>query len=220
MPRRVGIGLVLVASAVVTADARAGSTFSQPWEEPSDDYPLDDVGRIVPPKGQLRCAETRLVRWAGGKIRYDRPVRIDPAFRARLEAFEAVVMETATEIYGRAPRKMRHLGTFACRRIRSYPTYLSEHALGNAIDIEGFDFGPAPRKSGTALPQPLRRAFRVSVLEHWNPNSDTVHARFLLTLAKKLVGRSDVFRVLLGPGYPGHRNHFHFDMGPYRMVEI
>jgi hypothetical protein len=26
--------------------------------------------------------------------------------------------------------------------------------------------------------------------------------------------------VLLGPGYPGHYNHFHFDMASFRMVQI
>jgi BirA family biotin operon repressor/biotin-[acetyl-CoA-carboxylase] ligase len=35
-----------------------------------------------------------------------------------------------------------------------------------------------------------------------------------------LIGRDDVFRVLLGPGYPGHDTHFHFDMAPWRMVQI
>jgi hypothetical protein len=42
----------------------------------------------------------------------------------------------------------------------------------------------------------------------------------LKTLARRLIGRKDVFRVLLGPGYPGHQNHFHFDMAPFTMVQI
>ena len=46
------------------------------------------------------------------------------------------------------------------------------------------------------------------------------HARFLDELARALVADKTIFRVMLGPGYPGHKDHFHFDMAPYRLVKI
>ena len=28
------------------------------------------------------------------------------------------------------------------------------------------------------------------------------------------------FNVILGPSYPGHQTHFHFDQAPYRLVDV
>src|SRR5262245_25775716 len=122
--------------------AQADSVFSRPWSDPVDRYPLDGVGRFVPAKGRLRCSEDRLVTYRGTLIPYDRPVRVDRAFVDRLRLFEQVVSDSATAAYGRKPRRLIHMGTFSCRRIRQYPTFLSEHSLGNAIDVAGFDFAP------------------------------------------------------------------------------
>jgi len=36
----------------------------------------------------------------------------------------------------------------------------------------------------------------------------------------RLIGRQDLFRVVLGPAWPGHHNHFHLDFAPYRVVEV
>jgi hypothetical protein len=103
-------------------------------------------------------------------------------------------------------------------------TILSEHALGNAVDVAGFDFGPLPKNA--TLPPGLDRGFtngfEVRVLKHWRAKSGhaAVHSRFLKTLARRLIARKDIFRVILGPGYPGHRSHFHFDMATFRLAGI
>jgi hypothetical protein len=108
--------------------------------------------------------------------------------------------------------------------MREHAEWLSEHAFGNAIDVEGFDFGHLPK--GASLPPGLDKVFangfEVRVLSHWGKKNGhaAVHARFLRTLAQRLAAQKDVFRVLLGPGYPGHNNHFHFDMAPFRLVQI
>jgi hypothetical protein len=107
--------------------------------------------------------------------------------------------------------------------MRLYPTWVSEHALGNAIDIAGFDFGPAARGAElpSTLPQPLRRAFQVRLLTHWNAQGAAqTHSRFLRALAGAVIARPDVFHVVLGPAWPGHKNHFHLDHAPYRVVEV
>jgi hypothetical protein len=180
-------------------------------------YPLDGLDRTVAARGPARCPRLPSVIYRGTRLRYDPPARVHPAFAERLKRFEDVVVEVAQEQFGRAPISLRHAGTFSCRRIGGYPTLLSEHAFGNGIDLVGFAF---PAAAGARLlPPALRRPFTVTLADWRNP-PDTPRARFLDTLARRLVERRDVFRVLLGPAYPGHKGHFHFDVAPYRLVAI
>ena len=192
---------------------------------PGDDaYALDEISREIPPKGKVVCPKVELVRYEGDVLRYHKPVKVFVGFAERLGRFEAVVRDVATEVYGRAPTKIVHMGTYNCRRIGGYPHLLSEHGLGNGIDVAGFDFARAPAGSAPpdGLPKALKRKFQVRMKKHWSSTSATgaVHARFLRTLAERLIARRDVFRVLLGPAWPGHRNHFHFDMAPFRLVAV
>lgn len=213
------LGLALAVPSVVRAEMGA----PRDAHDAIGSYPLDDTPRTVPARGRFRCPEVKLMRYRGDVIRYHKPVLVHVAFAERLRRFEEVVAETAREVYGRAPIRIRHLGTYNCRRIRGWPTFLSEHALGNGIDVEGFDFAPArSRAQRAAAPPSLRGAFQVRVARHWNATGGIAahHARFLRLLTERLVGREDIFRVLLGPAYPGHQNHFHFDVSPWRIVEL
>jgi hypothetical protein len=190
-------------------------------EEP---YALDEVSRYVEPRGKVVCPKVELTRYKGDIIRYHKPVKVFVGFKDRLKKFEQVVKDTSIEFYGRAPKKIRHIGTYNCRRIGGYPTYISEHGLGNGIDVAGFDFGRLP--GGATLPEGapkrLKRGFRVRLLKHWKGRNavNKHHSRFLRTLAVRLIEREDIFRVLLGPAYPGHKDHFHLDVSPWRIVEI
>lgn len=190
----------------------------------ADDYALDSLERSVPAKGKMQCPPVELVTWRGDAVRYHSPVRVYVGFRERLRKFEVVVKDVAIEVYGRAPSKIVHIGTLNCRRIRLWPTLLSEHGIGNGIDVAGFDFGAVPRKGAVpqGLPPALRKGFSVRVKAHWEGNAGAaaVHARFLHRLTEKLLEREDIFRVLLGPAYPGHKDHFHFDCAPWRLVSI
>jgi hypothetical protein len=212
-PRRAVAALGVVAALVGPRAARA--------DEPPE-YPLDPLPREA--GGMFRCPEVDRALYRGDLLRYDPPAFVHPAFRERLARFEAIAIEVATEVYGRAPRTVKNLGTYACRRMTTSADWLSEHAFGNAIDVSGFDFDAAPR--GASLPEGLdaafRRGFEVRVLSHWEGREAhaAVHARFLRTLAARLIGRGDVLRVLLGPAYPGHKSHFHFDVAPFRMVRV
>lgn len=187
-------------------------------------YALDGVPRVLDPGADLPCSEQELVRYQGVQVRLSKPGRVHRAFVEKLEGLDALVVAVATEVYGRAPRRLVHLGTQACRRMRRYPDWVSEHALGNAIDLAGFDFGPLPRAASLpeGLPPALRRGFSVRMLEHWDGSrgAAAIHARFLRTLAQRLVERPDLFRVVLGPAWPGHKNHLHLDFAPYRVVEV
>ena len=185
-------------------------------------YPLDGVSREVPKRGKLKCDRHELVKYKGDLVKYHRTTTVHPAFRDRLRRFEKVVHDVAIEVYGRAPRRIVTLGTYNCRRIRRYRHLISEHGLGNAIDVAGFDFGPLGRDEPApeGLSKRHRRAFKVRMEKHWDAKDrDARHASFLKLLARRVVA-ADIFRVLLGPAWPGHHNHFHFDMAPYAMVEI
>lgn len=214
---------------VVTCSAAATSTLAHAEELPLEPYALDDIPRVVDVDGPMRCPAVPLVPHPGTVVRWKSTLKVHPAFSARLTAFEAIVAEVATAIYGRAPARIAHLGSFNCRRIRRYPDLLSEHGLGNAIDVSAFEFKALTRVEAKAsdLPKALKRSFQVSVLDHWDGPEDersvhpkALHRRFLRALAAALERRPEVFRVMLGPAYPGHDNHFHFDCAPYRLVVL
>ena len=211
---------------VVSASGWAGTAQAAATAATDDigSYPLDSVERNLPRDQPLPCHDFELVTYRGDTLRYARPVRVHPAFRERLRAFEKLVVETAVQHYGRAPAKVLHLGTLNCRRIRLYPDWLSEHALGNAIDVAGFAFAPLPRKAElpAGLPRALRGRFEVKVEQHWNATRGTgaLHSAFLRDLAQRLIDRPDIFRAVLGPAWPGHKNHFHLDCAPFRIIEV
>ncbi len=213
--------LLLLGASLATFTLDAVAVASPTAEAP---YPLDAISRQLAPGIPFGCPPVDLVDYRGDTIRFRPPAKVISEFRERLEKLSAVVATVATEVYGRPPLSLVDLGTFACRRMEGHPRYLSEHGLGNAIDVAGFDFGPLPK--GATLPAGLDRAFKngfeVRVQTHWNAKNGhaAVHARFLKTLARRLIARNDIFRVLLGPGYPAHGSHFHFDMAPFRLVQI
>jgi hypothetical protein len=217
MPRPRLVIALGFAAAVFAAEAAA----DPPKELP---YPLDGIPRNVPEEGDFQCPAVELENYRGDVVRYKPAVWIYTGFRPRLAAFERVVRDAGVEVYGRAPDRIVELGGYGCRRMREHNGWLSEHALGNAIDVEGFDFGHLPK--GAKLPEGLDKGFangfEVRVLRHWGKKRghDAVHARFLRTVIERLAAREDAFRVLLGPGYPGHNNHFHFDMAPFRLVQV
>ena len=215
---------VLTSALVLTAmPAAADDPPPEPSAEP-DVYALDGLERSVPANGKMQCPTVPLVTYRGDVLRYHAPVRVYVGFRDRLRKFEHVAREVAIEVYGRAPSKIVHIGTLNCRRIRLWPTLLSEHGIGNGIDIAGFDFAAQPngRPKDNPLPAALRRSFSVRVKSHWTATGPTgeLHAKFLRLLTDRLEARQDIFRVLLGPAYPGHHDHFHFDCAPWRLVEI
>jgi hypothetical protein len=158
-------------------------------------------------------------------LKYQGSVQVNPAFRERLARFEQVVLEVAKQVYGRAPRRVLHFGTYSCRSSRRRSSRVSEHALGNAIDVAGFDFGPATKREplSAGLPRSLSGSFQVRVKRHWNDRhtaASAIHARFLYELSSRLSERDDVFRVMIGPSHPDHADHFHFDMSPWRYVRF
>ena len=61
----------------------------------------------------------------------------------------------------------------------------------------------------------------VRLERHWDgTGKNAPHAAFLRALAERIIARPDIFHVVLGPAWPGHKNHFHLDHAPYRVVEV
>ncbi|MCA9618614.1 MAG: extensin family protein [Myxococcales bacterium] len=185
-------------------------------------YGLDDVSRRIPERGPVVCPELPIVKYRGTHVPYAKLARVYEGFVERLVRFEAIVRRVAEASYGRAPSRLVHMGTFNCRRIKTYPSWLSEHALGNAIDFEGVDFPPLARDASLpeGVPEVFRAPFAVRVSPHWKGRGLTaVHARFLRVLATAVIAEEDLFRVHLGPHFPGHHNHFHLDCAPWSIVD-
>ena len=215
------IGLVFLAflAVLVSTYARAEAA------DDEVDYPLDGIARVLADDEDLPCTGQQLVVYRGTTIKMSKPALVHPAFAPKIAELEQIVAEVALPLYGRAPRTLVHLGTHNCRRMRLYPDWVSEHALGNAIDVAGFDFGPLPKQdvAPEALPRSLKRGFSVRLDQHWKAQRSAVgsmHSAFLRALALRLIDRPDLFRVVLGPAWPGHHNHFHLDFAPYRVVEV
>ncbi len=222
--------LALAFVGVTELDAQAGwrSLFSRHrgtphgLAPPRGAYALDAVPRHVAREADVECASEDMVRFRGGDVRYSPTARVHPDFVPRLEAFEEVLVDLAERHYGRAPRRLHHVGAYACRRSRGRTTRVSEHALGNALDLEGLDFGPLARDATLPehLPRRLRRSFQVSVGSHWSPRRerDRMHADFLHALADTLRDRPDIFRGMVGPPRPRHHGHLHLDAAPWRYA--
>jgi hypothetical protein len=181
-------------------------------------YPLDAISRDVPAHAAFACPTVDLERYSGTVIPFREPVRIYVGFEEHLRAFEEIVRATAVEVYGRAPRVLVHDGAYLCRRVRRIADLLSEHALGNAIDVEGFDFGPAPDGAG---PPAWHGSFSVRLDRDWGATAGphALHAHFLHLVAERVIA-AEIFRVVLGPSYPGHEGHLHLDLAPYRLVHV
>lgn len=179
---------------------------------PTAAYALDGLPREL--DGEPTCPETGLIEYAGTSVRLKPSARVAAPFRERLVALEQVVRETALRFYGRAPGELLIAASYDCRPVTGNSDRLSEHALGNAIDITAIRFAP----DGTQG----KPGFDVRVDRHWQASGDALteqHARFLQALTEELL-RRNVFRTLLGPAHPNHQDHFHFDMAPHHYVAL
>jgi hypothetical protein len=117
---------------------------------------------------------------------------------AAFALFERHDLQPAAEaIFGQKVVQVEHVGSFACRTIAGSQRR-SQHASANALDIVGFR---------------LADGRRISVLQDW-PKQDKA-GQFLRQVQQ---GACKRFNATLGPEYnEAHRDHFHVDMGQWRM---
>lgn len=209
----------------VSADATDAPApgFLQRFFAPADDYELDALDRSGPARGKKpACEHDAIVAYRGKIVRYEVPASVHRAFVPRLERFERIVAEVGAEVYGRAPKLLHHAGGYMCRT--SWRGRMSEHAFGNALDVDGFTFAPLSKSElaelksrGIELSAAERRGFRVDVGETWRATapSRAQAKRFFALLLERVRARHDVFRGMIGPPDPAHTTHLHLDAGPW-----
>lgn len=184
-------------------------------------YPLDRMKRSSG-RSAAACPKLELRKFGGDSLRFEPAARVVEPFRKRLMELERIVKEVSRRVYDRPPSAILVAASYGCRSVRGKQRRLSEHALGNAIDIKGFRFAAVSGPSSRGLPDALKQAFDVRVDQHWKARGSSVrrrHARFLEELTSALLER-DTFRTLLGPAHRDHSDHFHFDMAPQRYVNL
>jgi hypothetical protein len=169
---------------------------------PSVVYALDDFPRH-PELVAAGCPDIPLVDHVGP---WQPALRVHPSFVEAVTALEAVIRETARDVYGRDVVTMLSASSYRCTTVRRRPERISEHALGNAIDLRGIT---------------LADGSETSVGAHWHAatDADAIHARFWRTLVERIHERA-IFRGILGPPAPDHLEHLHFDRGPSTFFDL
>ena len=110
-----------------------------------------------------------------------------------------VVMPAAEAHFGQPVAAIEHFGSYSCRNVygRSNATR-SQHATAEALDVAGFV---------------LADGHRIRVLKHWGTRGPD--GTFLKEVRS---GACRFFDGVLSPEYnSAHRDHLHFDRGPYRV---
>lgn len=131
---------------------------------------------------------------------WSRAVLMSCGLETVLDDFEIkVLMPTAQKYFHQNVRRIANAGSYNCRAERSeHSDRLSQHALGKAFDITGFEL-----EDGTAI----------SVLKDWRGKG--AKSDFLHDVAK---GACGVFNVVITPNQNAlHRDHIHVDIGPYKL---
>ncbi|WP_417424564.1 extensin family protein [Hoeflea sp.] len=149
-------------------------------------YAITEIasGVILKPATQLRCETAlALAQWVG-----------------------TVVIPATSALPGEASlQAINHGSTYVCRRHNNLATgKMSEHAIGNAIDVANFEFtgrkpiGISPRADDGNIEEAFQRAVRAGACLH--------------------------FATVLGPGTnTSHADHLHFDIAKrnrgYRLCQ-
>lgn len=223
------LGMAAVTAAMAWLGVLAFNTLVPPRDNPFTPLDLLDRPGIATPMKLQRLsarAETCFVALDQAEVAYtriDRP-NDEPACRvingltldrsltpysatlsmscsltAALHMWERhVVLPAAERRLGAEVVMIESFGAHSCRRVKGGRTNRwSEHASANAVDIAGFR---------------LSDGRRVSVLRDYGKN--TPEGAFLKEVRD---GACNLFSATLGPEYNAlHKDHFHFDMGPWR----
>jgi hypothetical protein len=144
------------------------------------------------------CPLTDVVRVQGSALAFSSSFIATCPLAVAFAMYERHGLQPAAEqVFGQRVTRIDHLGSFACRNIGG-SSRRSQHASANALDIAGFR---------------LADGRRITVARDWNDKGDD--ARFL-RLARDAACKS--FHVALSPDYnAAHHDHFHVDMGMFRL---
>jgi hypothetical protein len=147
-----------------------------------------------------KCPLSNTLRVQGGDVSLSSSFLASCPLAVSFALFERHTLQPAAQaIYGKSVSRVDHMGSFACRNVYGRENgRRSQHASADALDIAGFRLA-----DGRAI----------NVLKDWP--KDNQDARFLRQVRD---GACDLFSVVLSPDYnAAHRNHFHLDVGPWRV---
>lgn len=148
----------------------------------------------------VKCPLTNTLRIQGGDVALSSSFLSSCRLAVAYALFDIHQLQPAAQsVFGQKVTQVDHLGSFACRNIYNRSAgRLSQHASANALDIAGFR---------------LADGRRISVLKDWKDEGDD--GRFLKMVRD---GACQQFNTVLSPDYnAAHRNHFHLDMGRWRV---
>lgn len=147
-----------------------------------------------------KCPLSNTLRVQGGDVALSSSFLSSCPLAVAYALFDIHALQPAAEaVFGERVTQVDHLGSFACRNVYNRSEgRLSQHASANALDIAGFR---------------LADGRRISVLKDWSDEGDK--GRFLRQVRD---GACTQFNTVLGPEYnAAHRNHFHVDMGRWKV---
>lgn len=149
------------------------------------------------------CTLQNVVRVNSGAIKFNHPFLASCPLALGLARFAQGGLQAAAQAsYGQNVREIEHVGSYACRDVRTESSTgqgsLSQHAHANAIDLSGFV---------------LTNGREITIGGNWK--GDGENARFLHAVHSSACG---AFNTTLGPDYNAlHSAHFHVDMGSYHI---
>ena len=152
-------------------------------------YPLNDRG----------CGFEDGVLLTKRSVNYGGGLLLRCAAAASLVLWEHhVLQQEAERVMKKKVRAIRSFGTFSCRNVNHQKEgRLSQHATANAIDIASFTFD-----DGSSA----------NILKDWDKGE---RGEFLRAVRD---GACRFFGGVLSPDYnAAHANHFHFDMGWWKI---
>jgi hypothetical protein len=158
------------------------------------------VARQADSDPSANCPLTNVVRIQRGDVALSSSFLASCPLAVAYALFEIHTLQpVAQAVLGQRVVRIDHLGSFACRNVYGRSSgRLSQHATANALDIAGFR---------------LADGQRINLLQDWNDTGDK--GRFLREVRN---GACSQFSTVLGPDYnAAHRNHFHLDMGGWRV---
>ncbi|MDR9755079.1 extensin family protein [Pseudomonas sp. SZMC_28357] len=146
------------------------------------------------------CPLSNALRVQGGDVALSSSFIASCPLAVAFALFEHHALQPAAQaVYGQAVTRVDHLGSFACRNVYGRENARrSQHATADALDIAGFRLA-----DGRAI----------NVLKDWpKANQD---AQFLRQVRD---GACEAFSVVLSPDYnAAHHNHFHLDVGAWKV---
>ena len=160
----------------------------------------------VAPKAKFMCGAPQVVTYqrGPGNIAYNAAPVVTCTMALALASFERILQKEAVALFGSPVARIDQLGTYNCRVMSAYPTWVSEHSYANAIDIGSFT---------------LKNGKTVEVLRDFDVGDGPTKkaAAAFLRVVSQRANDEDVFSHVLTPFFDAHhRNHFHLDLSRYR----